>query len=168
MGYEVSSSYRNSVFLSLTHSLSYSPFNLITRRRPPLSTIHTTTTALKGRIKAKKVFQNKMIATHPCILLLLTLACSSAVTTAAAVIKKSERRQTSTCSSYSKCNSLFFHQQQQQHSPPATTTLSFSNWIKTKTSNHQHPRNRRTTRPLSRIHHHESKHSLTSPWRQSV
>lgn len=40
---------------SLTHLLSHSPFNFIIKRRPPLSTIHTTTTtALKGSIKAKK------------------------------------------------------------------------------------------------------------------
>lgn len=45
-----------SLSVSLSHSLSYSPFNLITRRRPPLSTIHTTTTtALKGsKYKGKK------------------------------------------------------------------------------------------------------------------
>jgi len=56
MGYEVSSSYRNFLSLSHTHTLSFSPFNLITRRRPPLSTIHTTTTtALKGsEYKGKK------------------------------------------------------------------------------------------------------------------
>lgn len=92
-----------SLSLTLSLSLSFQPYYQNTTSSFYDSYYYN---SIKRKHKGKKkVFQDKMIGTHPCILL-LTLACSSA----AAVMKKSERRQTSTCSSYSKCNSLFFQQ----------------------------------------------------------